>query len=197
VNHDLYLWYGARVAAMTALAVLVAAVVTGVATRTAYLAPIARNRAVTAVHSFLSWFWVPLVFVHVGALVLDSTAGIRLVDAVVPFRASYASTAVGLGTISFLLLVITLLTSLARKHMPGRAWRWLHRLTYPMLALMVVHAQLAGTDFSHAGVSVLAWAMAGSALLLAVPRLAHARMDSNAAACAAGPAGTRPVAAGE
>jgi len=185
VNHDLYLWYSARVAAMTALAVLSASVLTGIAIRTSYLAPIARNRAVTAIHTFLSWFWVPLVFVHVGALVLDSTGGIHLVDTVVPFRVSYASTAVGLGTISFLLLVVTLVTSLARKHMPVRLWRWIHRLTYPMLALMVVHAQMAGTDFSHALVSALAWAVAGSTLLLAVPRLAHGRMETETARAAA------------
>jgi methionine sulfoxide reductase heme-binding subunit len=185
MNHDLYLWYTARVAAMTALAVLSASVLTGIAIRTAYLAPIARNRAVTAVHTFLSWFWIPLVFVHVGALVLDSTGGIHLVDAVVPFRVAYASTAVGLGTISFLLLVVTLVTSLARKHMPGRLWRWLHRLTYPMLALILIHAQMAGTDFSHVAVSALAWAIAGSTLLLAVPRLAHARMETRTAPASA------------
>jgi methionine sulfoxide reductase heme-binding subunit len=188
VNHDLYLWYSARVAAMTALAVLSASVLTGIAIRTAYLAPIARNRAVTAVHSFLSWFWVPLVFVHVGALVLDSTGGIHLVDTVVPFQVPYASTAIGLGTISFLLLVVTLVTSLARKHLPVRLWRWLHRLTYPMLALMVIHAQLAGTDFSHIAVSVLAWAVAGSTLLLALPRLAHGRMATETAPASAGAA---------
>jgi len=188
VNHDLYLWYSARVAAMTALAVLSASVLTGIAIRTAYLAPIARNRAVTSLHTFLSWFWVPLVFVHVGALVLDSTGGIHLVDTVVPFQVPYASTAIGLGTISFLLLVVTLVTSLARKHLPVRLWRWLHRLTYPMLALMVIHAQLAGTDFSHIAVSVLAWAVAGSTLLLALPRLAHGRMATETAPASAGAA---------
>jgi sulfoxide reductase heme-binding subunit YedZ len=171
-------WEVARVAALTAFAVLAASVLTGVAIRTAYLAPIARNRAVTSLHAFLTWFWVPLVGVHVGALVLDPTARIGVLDTVIPFRAGYASTAIGLGTVGFLILALTLVTSLLRHRMPARVWRWLHRLTYPMLLLFLLHAQLAGSDFSHGAVSVVGWAALGATALLAVPRLMGARVES-------------------
>ncbi|HEX4821504.1 MAG TPA: hypothetical protein VFV00_14965 [Acidimicrobiales bacterium] len=180
MNHDLYLWYAARVCALTAFATLAASVLTGTAIRTEYLAPIARSRAVRELHTFLTWFWLPLVGVHVVALVLDSTARIGVLDTVVPFRVSYGSTAIGLGTISFLVLIGTLLTSLLRSHMPHRLWRWLHRLTYPMFVVILLHAQLAGTDFSNTAVSVIGWATLGATVLLAVPRLAHARMQTQA-----------------
>ena len=170
------LWEVARVAALTAFAVLVASMLTGIATRTAMFSPIARNRAMVALHQFLSWFWVPLVVVHVGGIVLDHTARVGVLDVVVPFRVSYASTAVGLGTVGFLLLVLTLVTSLLRHHMSQRLWRWLHRLTYPMVVVFLLHAQLAGSDFSERAVSIVGWAALGCTLLLAVPRLIGARV---------------------
>ena len=86
VSTDLILWYAARAAALAAFFVLAASLLTGMAIRTAYLAPVARNRAVVAVHGFLTWFWVPLVVVHVTALVLDATSRITPLDLLVPFR---------------------------------------------------------------------------------------------------------------
>jgi sulfoxide reductase heme-binding subunit YedZ len=170
------LWEISRVAALTAFAVLVASLLTGIGARTALFAPVARNKAMVALHEFLSWFWVPLVVVHVVGIVVDHTARVGVLDTVVPFRVAYASTAIGLGTVGFLLLVLTLVTSLVRHHMSPRLWRWLHRLTYPMLVVFLLHAQLAGSDFSDRAVSIVGWAALGCTLLLAVPRLIGARV---------------------
>jgi len=178
MNADLVLWYAARAAALSAFAVLCAALITGMALRTALLATVARNRAVLGLHSFLSWFWVPLVAVHVVALLLDGTARLHLIDLVVPFRAPYGQVGIGLGTIGLLLLVLVGVTSTMRRRMSPAVWRWIHRLSYPMFALFLVHAQLAGTDFSRSWISLIGWATLGALVMLALPRAVGTRLDS-------------------
>ena len=181
MNADEILWYAARAAALAAFFVLAASLLTGMAIRTAYLAPVARNRAVVAVHGFLAWFWVPLVVVHVTALVLDATSRITPLDVLVPFRVDEgpgSQLAIGLGTVGLLVLVLIAATSALRRFMRPAVWRWIHRLTYPMFGIFLIHAQLAGTDFSQVAISLAAWATLGGLVALAVLRAAGGRMTS-------------------
>jgi DMSO/TMAO reductase YedYZ heme-binding membrane subunit len=179
MNTGLLLWEAARAAALAALAVLAGALLTGMAVRTALLGSIARSPAVLALHSFLSWFWVPLVAVHITALILDGTSRLSAVDAVIPFQAQYAQVGIGLGTVGFLVLVLIGVTSALRRRMPPRAFRVIHRLSYPMFAVFLVHAQLAGSDFSRTWISVLGWATLGALAILAVARAATGRLQTD------------------
>lgn len=178
MSRDLTFWYMARAAALSGFFVLCASLVTGMALRTALLSGLARNRAVLGLHTFLSWFWVPLIAMHVICLVLDGTARVGLIDTVIPFRMPYASVAIGLGTIGFLLLLLVGVTSAVRRHMSPRVWRWIHRLSYPMFVVFLVHAQLAGTDFSRSAISIAGWATLGALVMLALPRAAGGRVET-------------------
>ena len=181
MSPDVILWYAARAAALAAFFVLAASLLTGMAIRTAYLAPVARNRAVVAVHGFLAWFWVPLVVVHVTALVLDTTSRITPLDVLVPFRVNEGAgsqVAIGLGTVGLLVLVLIAATSALRRFMRPSVWRWIHRLTYPMFGIFLIHAQLSGTDFSQGAISLAAWATLGGLVALALLRAAGGRMTS-------------------
>ena len=189
---DLWLWYAARVAALSAFSVLALSLLTGTAIRAGYLSRLARNRAVIAVHGFLAWFWVPLVLVHVACLALDATAEIRLVDLVVPFRVAYAPVAVGLGTVSLLLLVLVTAAAALRRWLPRRLWLAVHRLSYPMFALFMVHAQLAGSDFGSSAVSIAGWATVGLLGALSLPRLAGGRVALGTETPAQGPEQAAP-----
>jgi methionine sulfoxide reductase heme-binding subunit len=173
---DIVLWDAARAAALAAFTVLSVSLLTGMAVRTALLAPVARNRAVLSLHGFLSWFWVPLVGVHVAALVLDGTARIGLLDLLVPFRVGYAPVAVGLGTVGLLLLLLVGISSALRRRMSQWVWHAVHLLSYPMFAVFLLHAQLAGSDLSRTWISVLGWSTVGALATLALPRLVGARV---------------------
>jgi methionine sulfoxide reductase heme-binding subunit len=179
LNADLALWYSARIAALAAFVAVSIALLTGTAIRTAFLGGLARNKALLAVHSFMSWLWVPLIAVHVASLLLDQTAKVALIDLLLPFQSQIpgGKVAVGLGTIAFLLLIFIGITSALRRRMSQGLWLWLHRLTYPMFALMVIHAQLAGTDFSRTAISIAGWAVLGLLGALAGLRVIGARVE--------------------
>jgi DMSO/TMAO reductase YedYZ heme-binding membrane subunit len=88
----------------------------------------------------------------------------------------YARLAVGLGSVGLLLLLLVGVTSALRRRMSPRLWHAVHLLSYPMFGVFLLHAQLAGSDFSRTWISVLGWATVGALATLALPRIAGARV---------------------
>src|SRR5438445_10335598 len=120
---DLFFWELARASGLGAYAALCIATISGLAPRTAALAFLAQNRAVRALHDWSPWLVIPLVLTHVVALLLDTTARIGLLDAVVPFRTSYGQLAIALGTISSYILSVVLVTTWLRRLITHAAWQ--------------------------------------------------------------------------
>src|SRR5229473_5723321 len=99
--NDLVFWFLARITGLTAFAVLSLSVLSGEALRTSVLDFLAKNRAVRKLHDFTTPLWLPLVFAHIIALLLDKTARIEPINAIVPFRTEYGEIPIGLGTLAF------------------------------------------------------------------------------------------------
>ncbi|HEX9268488.1 MAG TPA: ferric reductase-like transmembrane domain-containing protein [Candidatus Limnocylindria bacterium] len=168
---DLQLWFWAvaRATGLASYAALCLSVLSGVALRTSVLDFLAHNRALRALHDFVTYLWIPLGLAHVTTLILDHTAQIRPVDAVVPFLVGYGTLAIGLGTISFDLAVVIIVTSWLRRRMDDRLWRWIHRTSYVAFATVFLHSYLSGTDFDAPIVSAFTWSAAlGLAVFTAV-----------------------------
>jgi len=175
---DQFFWVMARVAGLSSYASLAIAVVTGIALRTAVLDWLGSNRAVRSLHEYTTVLWIPLAVLHVGALLLDTTARIGLLDVVVPFHSSYGTLGIGLGALSLDVLVAVTVAALLRRRMNRVAWTWLHRLAYVAFALIFVHAVLTGTDFSDPLVSALTWAAAAALAALGVARAIWGRLPA-------------------
>ena len=178
MNTDEFLWVLARVAGLASYSSLAVALFTGIALRTAVLDWLGSNRALRSLHEYTTVLWIPLGIVHVGALVLDQTARVGLLDLIVPFRAPYGSLAIGLGTLSLYVLLIVSITSFFKRRMQPATWRWLHRLAYVAFALMFLHAVLGGTDFSDPAVAAITWATAAALAVLGFARLAWGRLPA-------------------
>ena len=175
---DQFLWVLARVAGLSSYAALAIAVVTGIALRTAVLDWLGSNRALRSLHEYTTVLWIPLAAVHVGALLLDQTARVGLLDFVVPFRAPYGTLAIGLGTLSVDVLLVVTVTSFFKRRMQQGLWRWLHRLSYVAFALIFLHAVLGGTDFSDPAVSAITWEAAAALAVLALARVVWGRLPA-------------------
>lgn len=155
---DLILWEIARASGLASYAALCIAVLTGLAPRTRPLGFLASNRAVRSLHDFTPWIVIPMALTHIVALALDATARVGVLDVFVPFRMSYGTLAIGLGTLSLDLLLIVLVTTWLRRHLSNGAWQLFHRLSYVGFLTMFLHAVLSGTDLTSPVISVLSWA---------------------------------------
>jgi sulfoxide reductase heme-binding subunit YedZ len=126
--------------------------------------------AMQTLHRNVSLLASALLVAHAAAPVLDwyvnHYAAVVWYDALLPFVSAYKPLALGLGTLALDLLVVVLLTSIARRRFPRRTWFGLHLLAYVSWALGVVHGFLIGSDarttwaLAVTGTSVLVVAVA-------------------------------------
>ena len=180
MNFDTYLWILGRVSGLTAAAALAISLLTGLALRSAVLDWLATNRALRSTHEFTAILWIPLGLSHMLLLVLDGSVKtpIHLVDLVVPFRVSYGTFAIGLGTLTFDIFVLVAVTGWLRRQIHPFAWRWIHRLAYLACGMLFLHALLGGSDFSAPQVSAIAWSVAAVLAVLTVARLLWGRLSA-------------------
>jgi DMSO/TMAO reductase YedYZ heme-binding membrane subunit len=180
VSLDQLLWLTSRAAALTAFFVIAAALLTGQALRSSMFDGLLRNRDLSKLHRFLTMCWLPFVALHVLAMTLDAVARIGLLDLVIPFRVAYAALPIGLGTIGFDLLLIVTLTGYLRAHLDPAAWRWLHRLSYVMFGVFLLHALLAGTDFARPIVLAPAAGVLAFIAITSLARVVFGRLKTTA-----------------
>jgi predicted ferric reductase len=175
---DLEFWFIARITGLTAFAVLSLSVLSGEALRTSVLDFLAKNRAVRKLHDFTTPLWLPLVFAHIIALVLDKTARVQPINVVVPFITDYGQVPIGLGTVGFDIVMIVTITSWLRSRMNNTVWMWIHRTSYIAFVTIFFHAALSGTDFDAPLVSALAWSTAAGLAILGVSRIVWGRLPA-------------------
>jgi sulfoxide reductase heme-binding subunit YedZ len=177
---DLEFWFIARITGLTAFAVLSLAVLSGEALRTSVLDFLAKNRAIRRLHDFTTPLWLPLVFAHIIALLLDKTAAIQPVNIVVPFVTTYQPylIPIGLGTVAFDIIMVVTVTSWLRSRMNNTLWMWIHRTSYIAFVAIFFHAALSGTDFDAPLVSALAWSTAAGLAILGISRIVWGRLPA-------------------
>jgi predicted ferric reductase len=175
---DLEFWFIARITGLTAFAVLSLSVLSGEALRTSVLDFLAKNRAVRKLHDFTTPLWLPLVFAHVIALLLDKTARIQPINVVVPFVTDYGELPIGLGTIAFDIVMVVAITSWLRSRMNNTLWTWIHRTSYIGFVALFFHAALSGTDFDAPLVSAIAWSTAAGLAILGISRIVWGRLPA-------------------
>ena len=77
---------------------------------------------------------------------LDPFAGIKLIDAVIPFTGSYRPIWLGLGAFASDLFIAVALTSVIRRRLGHGAWRATHWLAYVCWPVAIVHTVGTGSD---------------------------------------------------
>ena len=155
------LWYLGRGTGVAALLMLTLSVVLGITTRSGRPALGLSRFGVADLHKTASLTGAGLVLVHLGTLLFDPYAQLRLLDLVVPFQGSYRPFWLGLGTLAVDLLILLVGSSLLRHRIGPRAFRAFHWLAYGMWPLALVHGLRTGTDAGQGWFLALA---AGSAV---------------------------------
>jgi hypothetical protein len=169
------LWYLSRGTGAVALVLLTGALALGIADVTRWRSQRWPRFVVDALHGTLSLAAVVLLAAHVLTSVLDPFAPLRLTDAVIPFAGHYRPVWVGLGALSFDLLLVLVVTSVWRRHIGPRAWRAVHWTAYACWPLALVHTLGTGSDVRPGWMLVLSAACTGVVLVALGTRLAAAR----------------------
>ena len=140
------LWYATRATGLVALVLLTGSMALGLLSWVGVDRPTWPRFITLALHRNVSLLALTFTVVHVLTTVLDSFVSIPLPDAFIPFVSSYRPFWVGLGAISFDLMIALIVTSLMRARLGQRSWRLVHWTAYACWPVAVVHGLGTGTD---------------------------------------------------
>jgi methionine sulfoxide reductase heme-binding subunit len=139
-------WYLTRSTGAVALILLTASVVLGVADVRRISSERWPRFVIDALHRNVALLSVIFLVVHIITAVLDTFTSIPLIDAVVPFIGSYRPFWLGLGAVSFDLILAVTITSLLRQRLGYSTWRAVHWLSYASWPIALVHGLGTGSD---------------------------------------------------
>jgi methionine sulfoxide reductase heme-binding subunit len=167
-------WYLTRSTGAVALVLLTASVVLGIlGTLRFSVAPRWPRFAIDALHRDISLLVIVLVVLHVITTVLDAFAPVTLVDGLIPFISPYRPLWLGLGTLSFDLLIALVVTSLLRRRLGYSSWRAVHWLAYASWPVAVLHGLGTGSDAKSWWMLLLTVACLAAVVVAVLARLAR------------------------
>jgi len=139
-------WYLTRSSGAVALVLLTLALVLGVVDVRRWSTERWPRFVVDSLHRNVSLLALAFLGLHIITAVLDSFAPISLIDAVIPFTGSYRPLWLGLGALSFDLMLSVIITSLLRRQMGHASWRAVHWLAYASWPIALLHGLGTGSD---------------------------------------------------
>ncbi len=167
-------WYLARGTGAVSLVLLTASVVIGILGSLRVSADRWPRFAVDTVHRDVSLLVIVVLAGHIVTSVLDSFAPIALTASVIPFISSYRPLWLGLGALSFDLLLALVITSLVRRRLGYQRWRVVHWLAYASWPVAVLHGLGTGSDTKIWWMLVLTAACVAAVVVAVCVRIARA-----------------------
>lgn len=139
-------WYLTRASGTIAYATLVLSTVWGLMLSTKLVKAWVPAPVAMLMHNWLAWIGVGLSLFHAVVLLFDSYYIYTASDLLIPFTGPYRPLWVGVGTLSFYLLLLTSGSFYARRWIGAKAWRYLHYFTFLAFLMVTAHGWAAGTD---------------------------------------------------
>ena len=140
------LWYTTRGAGAVTLILLSAVVVLGILSALRVQSAGWPRFLTTGLHRNLALMTLVFLVLHIVTAVVDPYTNLGWAAALIPFSSYYRTFWLGLGVISFELLLAIVITSLVRGYLGHRTWRAIHWLTYAAWPVGVLHGIGTGTD---------------------------------------------------
>jgi predicted ferric reductase len=163
------LWYVTRGAGAVTLILLSAVVILGILTTLRVQSDRWPRFLTTGLHRNLALMTLVFLALHIVTAVVDPFTNLGWAAAFIPFSSYYRTLWLGLGAISFELLLAIVATSLIRGFLGHRAWRLIHWLTYAAWPVGVLHGLGTGTDtWSAWMLAITAVCVAGVAVAIAL-----------------------------
>ncbi len=164
-------WYLTRSTGAVALLLLSISIVLGVLDVQRWSTPRWPRFIVDSLHRNVSLLAMVFLVLHILTSVLDSFAPIGLVEAFIPFVGSYRPFWLGLGAVSFDLILAVIITSLLRQRMGFGTWRTIHWLTYASWPIALLHGFGTGSDVKSTWLLALSVACAAAVIAAVLGRV--------------------------
>ncbi len=148
-------WHLSRSTATVAYLLLTGSVAWGLILTTKIIKEITPPPLVLGLHTWLSWVAIVLGGFHAFLLLFDTYYTYTLAHLLIPFIGPYRPGAVGLGTLSLYLMILTSASFSWRSWLGQKRWRMLHYLTFVAYTLVTVHGVLSGTDSGDLGMRAM------------------------------------------
>jgi sulfoxide reductase heme-binding subunit YedZ len=139
-------WALGRGTGVVALVLLTISVVLGVVARSGRRVPWLGRFGTSDLHRTAALTGAGLVVAHVGSLLFDPYAQLRVVDLAFPFLAAYRPLWLGLGTLTLDLIGLVAVVSVLRHRVGPRVFKAVHWATYVLWPTALLHALGSGTD---------------------------------------------------
>lgn len=164
------LWFVTRGSGVVALILLTCSMLLGVMLGLRARSARWPRFAFADIHRNLTLLAIAFVVVHVVTTIADGYVPISIVAAFIPFASSYRPVWLGLGAISFDLLIALVATSLLRHRISPRVWRAVHWLAYLTWPIALVHSLGTGSDARFGWLAGLGFASLATVALAVLVR---------------------------
>ncbi|MDL2334827.1 MAG: hypothetical protein QFC55_02200 [Chloroflexota bacterium] len=151
-HQDSLPWYATRFLGFLAYGALAVSVAYGLLLSTGILDRIAHRVVSFTLHQDLSAIAIGLTALHGAVLALDTFVPQSVRQLIIPFAGPYRPEWVGIGQITFYLMIVVYASFSVRRRIGQRAWRLLHYTTLLAFVGATAHGLMSGTD------SPAAWA---------------------------------------
>lgn len=139
-------WYVTRSAGIIAYLLLWFSTAWGLAVSNKILDPILHRMFTFDFHQFISLLAIGFLILHISVLTLDHYLPFTWAQVLVPFIAPYRALWVGIGVISFYLILLVTVTFYMRRRIGMRTFRVIHVLSLLGYLGATLHGLYAGTD---------------------------------------------------
>lgn len=140
------LWFTTRGAGAVSLCLLSLVVGLGLLGAVGGQSPRWPRFLITTLHRNLALLALVFLALHVATAVLDPYTALGWGAALIPWGAAYRPLWVAVGVLSLYLGAAVVVTSLLRRWLSYRAWRFVHWSAYAVWPLALIHSLGAGSD---------------------------------------------------
>ncbi|GLX70358.1 ferric reductase-like transmembrane domain-containing protein [Paenibacillus glycanilyticus] len=113
---------------------------------------IVKNKAkpiVLAIHQSTGWFGFLFGMIHGSVLVFDEYVGYSPGELLIPFTAHSHPILTGIGTLSFYMTFLVILSSDLMKKLGKKLWKMTHMLAFPGYFMALFHGLFIGSDSQY------------------------------------------------
>lgn len=139
-------WYATRFLGFLAYGALAISVIYGLLLSTGILDAISHRVVSFTLHQDLSAIAIGLTALHGAVLALDTFVPQTVRQLIIPFAGPYRPEWVGIGQVTFYLMIVVYASFSVRRRIGQRAWRLLHYTTLLAFAGATAHGLMSGTD---------------------------------------------------